>query len=64
MSAHNTIIQFLHENRNWKLIIKLSRPGLWFIALNYPSGIMWLCASGDSYEAACAGITQQFPKNR
>lgn len=62
MSAHNTIIQFLHMNQYYEFTTKMHYSGCWCVKIDKSDGRYWLGGSGESYEAACANLVQKFPK--
>lgn len=59
-TAHNTLIQFLHDHPEW--LLKIEKRTGWHVSLYAPDGTSIFWQIDKSYEAACANLAAQLPK--
>lgn len=58
-TAHNTLIQFLHDRPEFSLVIERANDD-WYVGLaSKKSDAMRKYGYGPSYEAACASVAAQ-----
>lgn len=63
-TAHNTLIQFLHDRPEFSLLVdKHKSKDDWHVGLIGKNLVkLWGYGYGSSYEAACANLAAQLPK--